>query len=145
MARLLAAVLLLAACAPRPVLKAPGVELFVTGPEGRRQWRLLVKFMPKDGFEDGAVLFDESRPGRLPPAAPLALTKKGFDADALPNAAYRLMTVNEGARGAVYQQSVETGEAYPLLWWGLGEDPGFDGRSAAENRTTLETLFPKKP
>ena len=158
MARLLLALLALsAACAPKPYLKGPGVDLFVVGPAGKRQWKILVKFQPKDSYRDAVTIFEEGNPARLPPAVPVAVTKRGFDVSAKHSkasgmASYKLMTVTwvipEGPCGLIYEESQERNEVYPLLWWGLGEDPGFDRSTPVENWKTLRVLvrglFPKK-
>lgn len=154
MARLAAALLLLAACAaPRarqPDLEAPGLRLTVS--DGK--WSLLVEYA-KDGSDEPTALFDENGgPDKAPPASRAFLPRAGFDSSKLPPAkgrpdSYHLMILSDapagaGERGVAYLHQRERGEAYPLLWWGLGEDPGLDGLAPRDALARLGALFPPK-
>ncbi len=148
MIRLAVLVFLLAGCSSpaRRDLKAPGLELTVR--DGT--WSLLVVFAG-DGKDVPRVIFDErGGAGREPPTAPVRLPKRGFDAAALPPAkgkpdTYSEMTAGGRARGIRFLLMKERREAYPLLWWGLGDDPGLDGLTPAAAYARIGELFPEKP
>lgn len=144
---LLLSVLAAACAAPAPrVLKAPGLELTVR--DGR--WSLLVVFAG-DGSDVPRVVFEEGGdPLKAPPTARVRLPKSGFDARALPPAkgrpdSYHEMVAGNRARGVRFLLQKERGHAYPLMWWGLGEDPGLDGASPAAAFARIGELFPEKP
>jgi len=149
MARFAAALLLLAACAaPRvrqPDLEAPGLRLTVR--DGK--WSLLVAFA-RDGSDEPSVFFDENGgPDTAPPTAPVRLPKRGFDSSVLPAAvsrpdSYHVMRAGTRERGMLFAHQRERREAYPLMWWGLGEEPGLDGLSPAAALVRIAELFPEK-